>query len=90
MSEHFFFSCGALKSLFPLTLKGMSTLKTARRGSLYAYFTVQILFLGVLVMLDVTIADICYPYSTEKAESSLFSSDLTSVPVCCILILFLL
>ncbi len=80
--------------LYPLTLKGMSKLKTARRGSLEAYFTVQILFPGVLVKVYVTTANISHPISTERAEDgklTLFSPDLTSVPVCCIyFLLFLL
>lgn len=76
--------------LFPLTLKGMSKPKTARRGSLEAYFTVQILFPGILVMLYVTFANISHPISTDrKAENgkhTLFSPDLTSVPVCVVFI----
>lgn len=73
--------------LFQLTLKGMSKRQSSRRGSLEAYFTVQILFPGVLVMLYVAIANLSHPISPDNVENgklTVFSPDFTSAPVCCI------
>lgn len=72
---------------FQLTLKGMSKRQSSRRGSLESYFTVQILFPGVLVMLYVAIANLSHPISTDNAENgklTVFSPDFNSAPVCCI------
>lgn len=101
MSEHFFFSFGNVMKkitdtksklincffLFQLTLKGMSKRQSSRRGSLEAYFTVQILFPGVLVMLYVAIANLSHPISPDNVENgklTVFSPDFTFAPVCCI------
>lgn len=76
---------------FQLTLKGMSKRQSSRRGSLESYFTVQILFPGVLVMLYVAIANLSHPISTDNAENgklTVFSPDFNSAPVCCIYCLF--
>lgn len=104
MSEHFFFSFGNVMKkitdtksklincfLFQLTLKGMSKRQSSRRGSLEAYFTVQILFLGVLVMLYVAITNLSHPISPDNVENgklTVFSPDFTSAPVCCIYCFF--